>query len=458
MVKYNKVLLVEDDDGVREAARVTLELAGFDVTEMSNGMAAYDFVTPNWSGIVVSDVRMPGMDGLELLSRLKHSCPDVPVILVTGHGDITMAVKAVRAGAYDFIEKPVSPELLIDVVRRALQTHQLMLENRELRDLLVERGSLEGRVIGSAPSMVALRQLVQNLAQTDVDILINGETGTGKEMVARALHDFGNRADGQFVALNCGALPETVIESELFGHEAGAFTGANKRRIGKIEFSAGGTLFLDEIESMPLHLQVKLLRVLQERSIERLGGNETLPVDIRIVAATKCDLLEAAKRGEFREDFYYRIGVAQIDLPPLRDRLGDIPILFAHFVQQASERLRKDAPAIEPQHIANLTARSWEGNVRELRNVAERFVLGISRQLTADMPDVMDGKAAMPSGVSSLDEQLALFEKRLIEAALERHQGRVSETASELGVPRKKLYLRMKRFDIDKSDFKLQAV
>ncbi|WP_417433173.1 sigma-54-dependent transcriptional regulator [Kiloniella sp.] len=450
MMVCKRVLLVEDEKDVREAAKVTLELEGFDVTEASSGDAAIAFLDDEWKGVIVTDVRMPGMNGMELLSKLKKRYPDLPVILVTGHGDVSMALSAVRSGAYDFIEKPVAPELLIDVVQRAMQTQNLILENKDLRDRLASMSKLEGRIIGSCGSIVELRKLLHNLAEADVDVLIHGETGTGKELIARALHDFSERKSGQFVALNCGALPESVIESELFGHEAGAFTGATKRRIGKIEFSASGTLFLDEIESMPMHLQVKLLRVLQERVVERLGGNATIPVDIRVIAATKCDLLELSKQGEFRDDFYYRLSVAQIEIPPLRERINDIPILFSHFVQLASDRLNKEVPIIENRHMDDLISRKWEGNVRELRNVAERFVLGISRRLT----DVIQTSTNAPENGSSLDEQLAIYEQRIVESALARNNGRVAETAIELGIPRKKLYLRMKRFGIDKTNFK----
>ena len=279
-------------------------------------------------------------------------------------------------------------------------------------------------------------------------MLIEGETGTGKELVARCLHDFSDRRGKKFVALNCGALPETIIESELFGHEAGAFTGAVKRRVGKLEFAHGGTLFLDEIESMPVSLQVKLLRVLQERTIERLGGNETIPVDVRVVAAAKVDLLTEAEAGRFRKDLYYRLNVAKIPIPTLRERRDDIPLLFLHFVQKACQRFNRPVPEVPQAHFANLMARPWAGNVRELSNAAERYVLGLSDMQTDDGAADAEGLPAL-----SLDEQLDAYERQVLAAALRKNGGRISRTAESLGIPRKKLYLRMRRLDLRKEDF-----
>ncbi|WP_207062992.1 sigma-54 dependent transcriptional regulator [Motiliproteus sp. SC1-56] len=447
---FDRVILIEDEVDVREAARLTLELEGFRVAAFSRAEPALETIDADFPGVVISDVKMPGMDGLELLQRVCVKDRELPVILVTGHGDISMAIQAVRKGAYDFIEKPVAPERLVEEVKRALNTRRLVLENRGLKRQLAGRSSLESRVIGNSAGIIRLREMIRNVADADIDVLIHGETGTGKELVARALHDFSKRREGHFVALNCGALPETVIESELFGHEAGAFTGASKRRIGKIEYADGGTLFLDELESMPMHLQIKLLRVLQERSLERLGGNQSIPVNVRVVAATKSDLFEAAARGEFREDLYYRLNVALLQVPSLRERLDDVPLLFTWFVSQSAQRLEREAPALAPEQLSALLAHRWPGNVRELQHEAERFVLGIS-QLLAGAPNASTQSPEREPG--SLPEQMESFEKRLLTEALTRTRGRVTEAAERLGIPRKKLYLRLQKFGIDKERF-----
>ncbi|MBL6927694.1 MAG: sigma-54-dependent Fis family transcriptional regulator [Rhodospirillales bacterium] len=435
-----KVILIDDEKDVLLSSQQTLELEGITVLPFRAAEPALDTISRDWEGVILTDVKMPRMDGMELLRRVKEVDCDLPVILVTGHGDVPMALQAVRDGAYDFIEKPAPPEYLVEVVGRALETRRLVLENRALRQELATISGMDGRIVGGSDGIEGVRKTIANIADTGVDVLISGETGTGKELVARCLHEFSDRRDRQFVALNCGALPETIIESELFGHEAGAFTGAAKKRIGKMEFADGGTLFLDEIESMPFGLQVKLLRVLQERSIERLGGNETVPVDVRVVAATKVDLREAAGKGEFREDLYYRLNVANVDIPPLRERRADIPLLFQHFVQRACKKFGRALPQTQPAQMEELMARPWPGNVRELGNSAERYVLGLA--------DGNDQAAA-----KSLAERVGTFERQIIEETLRRNGGQITLSAGELGIPRKKLYLRMQKFGLSRKDF-----
>ena len=307
-----KVVLVDDDDMVRLSCRQTLELAGLDVEAFASAPEALARLSRDFPGIVVSDVRMPGLDGFGLLERLRLMDAELPVIHITGHGDVAMAVEAMREGAYDFLQKPFNTQVLVDVVRRALERRGLVLENRRLRRALDADGAIDRLLIGRSGRMAEIRRAVADLAPTDADILVVGETGTGKEQVARALHEASPRRRKPFVAVNCGAVPEAMFESEMFGHEAGAFTGAAKRRIGKFEHASGGTLLLDEIESMPLALQVKLLRVVQDRRLERLGGNEAVAVDCRIVAATKIDLIAAARAGRFREDLAYRLDVVSL--------------------------------------------------------------------------------------------------------------------------------------------------
>ena len=447
--KRGPVIFIDDDEEVRISGAQTLKLEGFEVIALDSAQAALEHISVTWPGIIVSDVKMPTMSGMDLLDRVTTIDQDLPVVLITGHGDISLAVEAIRAGAYDFIEKPADMERLIDTVHRALEKRTLVLENRMLRQRSGNLGNeIEGRIIGITPAMVTLRQITLDLADTDVDVLILGETGTGKELVARCLHDFGSRRKSRFVALNCGALPESVIESELFGHEAGAFTGATKQRIGKIEYAEGGTLFLDEVESMPPAIQVRLLRVLQERKIERLGGNDSIAVDIRVIAATKESLLDLSTDGSFREDLYYRLHVASLSLPPLRDRPEDIPLLFSLFVENASERFRRPLPELDDTMMRYLLAQSWAGNVRELRNVAERFVLGMP------VSGAHDSTPQNQKELGVLTDKVSAFERETIRAAMIRNAGRVGKTAEALGIPRKRLYLRMQKYGLDPDQFK----
>jgi len=443
-----QIILIDDEDEVRLSVAQTLELEGFSVTAFAEPEKALDHITANFAGIVVTDLKMPRMDGLAVLNYSMGLDVDLPVVIVTAHGDIPAAVQAMRDGAYDFMEKTENPERLVDIARRALEKRALVLENRDLRHALDSNSELERQIIGQTQCIENLRKLTLDLANMDVDVLLVGETGTGKEVAARCLHDFGGRRKKPFVALSCGALAESVIESELFGHEAGAFTGAHKRRIGKIEYAEGGTLFLDEIESMPQSVQVRLLRVLQERTLERVGGNEPIAVDVRVVAASKIDLRAAANDGSFREDLLYRLQVAQISLPPLRDRIEDAPLLFRHFTQLAAKRYRRPVPEISMDKVDELVAQLWPGNVRELRNSAERFVLGL------DDPDSPSQVKYDEDNVSNaLSSRLACFERTTIIAALKDHEGRIGETALALGLPRKTLYLRMQKYGLDRDDF-----
>src|SRR4051812_6846837 len=320
------VLLIEDDTAVRIGSVQALQLAGFTVESFESAERAVPHIRAGMPAVVVTDVKLPGMDGLGLLRCAADIEADLPVILVTGHGDVAMAVQAMRAGAYDFIEKPFPSELLVEVVARAAEKRQLTLEVSSLRNRLQHCVGIEAALLGRSPAMEQVRRTILDLADTSANVVINGETGTGKELVARSLHEHSSRRNGRFVAVNCGGLPEQLFESEIFGHELGAFTGANKRRIGKFEWANGGTMFLDEVESLPMSLQVKLLRVLQERKVERLGSNELIPLDCRVIAASQEDIGELVKRQRFRSDLYYRLNVAVIELPPLRERREDIPI------------------------------------------------------------------------------------------------------------------------------------
>ncbi|WAF85605.1 two-component system response regulator DctD [Metapseudomonas otitidis] len=436
-----QVLLIDDDPHLRQALSQTLDLAGLKVASLGDAKGVADALDPDWPGVVVSDIRMPGIDGLELLRQLHARDPQLPVLLITGHGDVPLAVQAMRAGAYDFLEKPFASDDLLDSVRRALDLRRLVLENRSLRLALSDRQQLSARIIGQSAASQRLRDQVGALAATQADVLILGETGAGKEVVARALHDLSSRRDGPFVAINAGALAESVVESELFGHEQGAFTGATKRRIGKFEYANGGTLFLDEIESMSPDVQVKLLRLLQERVVERLGANQLIPLDIRIIAATKEDLRQAADQGRFRADLYYRLNVASLRIPPLRERGEDILLLFRHFAEAASARHGGQPRPLDAGQRATLLAHNWPGNVRELQNAAERFALGLDLALDNSAPEV-------PLSGGGLSEQVEAFEKALIQAELANPHSSMRSLAEALGLPRKTLSDKLRKHNL----------
>ncbi|HET9642420.1 MAG TPA: sigma-54 dependent transcriptional regulator [Burkholderiaceae bacterium] len=442
------VIFVEDDEDVLAGSAQALELGGFEVMPFRSVEAARSHVAAGLPLVVVCDVRLPGTSGTDWAKELRRVDADLPVILVTGHGDISMAVQAMRDGAYDFIEKPCSSERLASVVRRAAEKRRLVLEVLSLRAQLEARQGIQATLIGRSMQMERVRDLVKTLCEAPADVIIYGETGTGKDLVARCLHDHSDRRRGRFVPVNCGGLPESLVDSEIFGHEAGSFTGATRRRIGKFEYANGGTLFLDEIESMPLGVQVKLLRALQERSIERVGSNEAVQVDCRVIAASKEDLRAASEQKRFRADLYYRLGVAFIELPPVRERREDIPLLFEHFTLQAARRYGRPAPIVEDTTLSALMAHSWPGNVRELRNVADRFVLGL---LGADGSGLKlgQGEHGMP-----LPEQLEHIERALITDVLRKHHGEVTSCAHTLGVPKQTLYDKMRRLRIDAAEFR----
>jgi len=443
------IFFIDDEQDLRLANEQTLQLAGFDVRLFEKAEEALPLLSRDWPGVVISDIRLPGMNGSRLQQRIRDMDADLPVILITGHGDISMAVEAMQNGAYDFIEKPFSAERLVESVRRALEKRRLTLENRHLKTELGSQNALGPRIIGKTPVMQDLRDTINRLADTSADILLMGETGTGKELVARSLHEQSPRRDKNFVAINCGAIPENLIESELFGHEKGAFTGAETARIGKFEYAQSGTVFLDEIESMPLSTQVRLLRVLQERSLERLGSNDSIELDIRIIAASKIDLKAASERNEFRQDLYYRLNVVTLELPPLRERREDIPMLFQHFLLVAAARYAKEAPAIPADASQTLMRFNWPGNVRELRNAAERFVLLGDGCLQLD-----DNATLLPCAPMTLPEQVEAFERSLIEQALSESSGIIKDTMQVLGLPRKTLYDKMQKYGLDKRVYK----
>jgi len=436
MSKAFKVLIVEDDPNVRLGCEQAMELADIVVEGVESAEEAKLRIVAAPPGVVVTDMRLPGVDGLQLLRWLHERDAALPVIMITGHGDVTLAVEAMRSGAYDFIPKPFSSEHLVEVVGRALEKRALTQEIETLRRRLEHRDGIESTMIGRSPQIDEVRRRVLDVAGSSVDVLIRGETGTGKELVARCLHEHSARRGENFVALNCGGIPDTLLDSELFGHEAGAFTGAHKRRIGKIEYAGQGSFFLDEVESMPMLMQVKLLRVLQERELERLGSNQMIPVACRVIAATKDDLAQLAQRGTFRADLYYRLNVATIDLPPLRERREDIPMLFEHFVLLAAKRHERPVPLIPPEVLRDLMALPWPGNVRELRNAADCFVLGLNKAA---------GAASLAAGSQPLADAVDSFERALIAAELQRHNGSLARSSEALKIAKTTLHDKIRK-------------
>jgi two-component system C4-dicarboxylate transport response regulator DctD len=443
-----KVIVVEDDNDFRHALVQSFNLHGFDVVEFSNASEALSIINVRDNAVIVSDISMPGMDGLSFLKRVLEIDAAFPVIMITGHGTVDTAVEAMRLGAYDFVEKPFAFERLREDVRRALEKRRLVLENRELRQHVDNLPSISQTIVGTSEAISVLRQSIQSAAEVDVDVLVHGETGVGKELVARALHDFSDRADAPFVALNCGAIPKDMIEAELFGHSAGAFTGAAKKRIGKLVYANGGTVFLDEIESMSADLQVKLLRVIEDRKVQPLGSNDEIPINIRFVAATKVNLLELSDQQKFRQDLYYRLNVCAIIVPALRERLSDIPELIHHFQRQAQTKYRKAPQAISQDVIASFLDYDWPGNVRELRNEVDRLSLGFG------VSDAVKSTIQVPISVSSqsgsLNEFVEQSEARFIRSVLEKNNWSITNTFKELGVSRKTLHNKMQRYQIKK--------
>ncbi|MFB2552000.1 sigma-54-dependent transcriptional regulator [Ensifer soli] len=437
-----RILLIDDEEELRRSTAQALELFDLTVETFSAAEPVLERVGYGFDGVVVSDIRMPGMDGMTLLQRVRELDAEIPVILVTGHGEVQLAVKAMREGVYDFIEKPFSVQHLAGIVRRAMDRRSLVLENRRLRAVAGKRDDIEARLPGRTQVMVDLRYRLRAIGATDADTLVIGDTGVGKEVVARALHDISARSSRPLIAINCAALPETLIESELFGHEAGAFPGALRPRYGKFEHGRGGTILLDEIGSMPFDLQAKFLRVAQERVITRLGSNEQVPLDVRFIATSKADLAGEVAAGRFRADLFYRLNVATLHVPALSQRRADIPLLFLQLVREAAARYGRDDVAVPPETLAGIAERDWPGNVRELRNAADRYVLGL---------DIGDGAVpAAETGTARLADRVAAYERRIIAGTIAAHGGSLRPVYESLGISRKTLYEKMQKYGLDR--------
>ncbi len=453
----SRILVVDDDRAVRSALRLNLGRNGYDVTLAADGTAALAAMETADFDLVLTDVKMPGMSGHDLLAHVQARSPDLPVVMMTGHGDVEDAVDAMRAGAADYVIKPVSRDELLLVLQRAQRSHALEVENAQLRAELAGRPGFEG-VIGQTPAMQTVFTLIDAVASSDALVLLTGPTGTGKELLARALHTRSHRAQQPFVAVNCAALPEGLLESELFGHEKGAFTGAIRQHLGKFEQADGGTLFLDEIGEIPHATQVRLLRVLESAELQRVGGRQTLSVNVRVVAATNRDLRNEVLEGRFREDLYYRLNVFHIPVPPLRDRKDDIPLLAEHFLAKFATRHRRTTRQISAASLRALSHHDWPGNVRELEHVIERATILCSGPVLEDVhlpnsPAIADPKPAGPPPAAlplsgTLPEALEALERSLVVAALRAEKGVQARAARRLGVSRSNLNYRIQKLGI----------
>jgi len=440
----NLAILVDDEQYVRESTCQTLELQNIDVVSFARANRAIAHITREFSGVVISDIRMPDMDGIELLKAIQNIDIEIPVILITGHGDIPQAVQATQLGAYDYIEKPFSPKHLTKIIKKANQLRQLALEKRSLQEDLAIGDPLELILLGRSTLMENLREKIQALACSDINVLVSGETGTGKELVARTIHEQSNRSAGPFITVNLSAMPELSLESELFGHESGAFSGAIRARFGRLEHAKNGTLFLDKIESVPLNIQTKILRVIEQKSFWRLGSSERVPLEARIIASSNVGLEKLVDRGEFRKDLLYRISVINLLIPPLRERKEDIPRLFQHLVSLSARTLSKECPSVDSKTLSALIAEEWSGNVRELRNAADRYVMGFSITPTEEEY----------SSKMTLADRLLQSEKSVIAQALTGNSGDLKKTYESLGISRKTLYEKMHRHNLNKDYFK----
>jgi len=451
------ILLVEDKESLRRVLRLTLEHAGYSVTEAADAREAINEIGRVPHKIVLTDLRMPNGSGLDVLRASKNADNDVPVIVMTAYGSIDEAVQAMKDGAHDFLQKPVDSNHLLLLVERALEQSRLRTENLLLREEWSKRYGFP-RIIGESEAIKRAVGETQRVAQTEATVLLLGESGTGKELFARAVHHLSNRRDKPFVAINCAAIPETLIENELFGHERGAFTGAGERRLGKFELASGGTVFLDEIGELPLAVQGKLLRAIEEKSIDRIGGKASIPVDVRIVAATNKDLRAAVDNGEFRGDLFFRLAVFPIEIPPLRERDDDVVLLARSFAAQLGKELRGREVTLSETSIAALHTHNWPGNVRELENAIERAcILSDDAQLEPrDLglinEEVRDAKAFGfdISGTlnEAADRAVKMIERQKIRDSLAAHDGNKTRAAETLGVSYKTLLTKIKDYNL----------
>lgn len=454
------ILVVDDEEAIRTSLRSILEDEGYEVSVAANGVEALKIYGTDPPDLMILDIWMPEMDGLETLRRVKEFVPATQIMMISGHGSIETAVKAIKLGAYDYIEKPLSLENVTFRVKQALEQFRLAQENRSLRTKVQQKFEL----VGQSPAMQRLRELIETAGPTNSRVLIGGENGTGKELVARAIHSHSTRSDHPFVAVNCAAIPETLIESELFGHEKGSFTGATSMKRGQFEQADGGTLFLDEIGDMSLSTQAKVLRALQEQQFTRVGGTKLMKVDVRVLAASNKELEKEIGKGHFREDLYYRLNVVPIVVPPLRERQEDIPALVRHFMKTHVEEQGLRIKEVSPEAMAIFQQYEWPGNIRELRNLIERLMIMVpgfvidASQATLSLQGRTVGvvpvgnHAANPllsKSYDSLRDARNAFEKEYISRKLREHHWNISRTADDLKIERSHLHRKIKLLDVE---------
>jgi len=452
------ILITDDEKSIRNALREILEFEDYRILEAENGETALDIISEQPVDLIILDIKMKGMDGMEVLSRLKENQSEVPVIMISGHGTIKIAVEATKLGAYDFLEKPPDLNRLLISVRNALKNHALQRENRQIRTQLTEAYE----IIGESPAIKHIKSVVEKVANSNSRVLITGENGTGKELIARALHSNSRRITGKFVDVNCAAIPAELLESELFGHEKGAFTGATKQRIGKFEQADGGTLFLDEIGDMSPDSQAKVLRALQENEIVRVGGNESIPVDVRVISATNKDLQAEIEEGNFREDLFHRLNVIPVHLPPLRERREDIALLTNSFLEKLSEKeIFYSGKFFSEEAIEALKNQDWPGNIRELQNAIERLLLlSPEDEITAgDVEQFVTRKRSSRKQLERLVDEIESFhvfkeesEKLFLIKKLEKYDWNISATADAIQIQRSHMYNKIKKYDMEKGD------
>ncbi len=452
-----RILIAEDEKTQRELLEGFLKKEGFSVETASDGKQALEKIGTDFFDIAFLDYKMPELDGLQTLREIRKRFPDLPVVMMTAYGTVETAVTSMKEGALDYLTKPIDLDELLIIIRKVLERSTLIRENRQLKAQLRERYAFPNIISGS-PKMEEVMGLVARVAPSQATVLIRGESGTGKELIANAIHYASPRSDKPLIKVNCSAIPETLLESELFGHERGAFTGAVQKRIGRFEEAEGGTIFLDEIGDLPPSTQVKLLRTLQEREFQRLGSNLTLKSDVRIIAATHRNLEEAMQKGLFREDLYYRLNVITIHLPPLRERKEDLPLLIDHFLKKYSELNRKTIRDLSKEARTLLMRHSYPGNVRELENLIERAVVLCRGEVitTQDLPfhlqeGTSEGQREMPQRTKTLPESLEEIERELILRALHQHQGVQTRAAESLGISERVLRYKMKKYRITQS-------
>lgn len=447
------ILIIDDEKNIREGLGTALELEGYDVKLAENGEVGLKLIEKGDVDLVITDLRMPGISGEEVIAKVAGESPGIPVIVLTGHGSIDSAVTAMRNGAYDFLTKPLNLDRLILIVKRALAGRELEIRHSTLKEELDAKTSFES-IIGKSAEMLRIFEVVRKAANSKASVLITGESGTGKELIANALHNLSNRRDKPFVKVHCAALSESLLESELFGHEKGAFTGAVARKRGRFELANTGSIFLDEIGEIDQNVQIKILRVLQDRRFERVGGEETLEVDVRIIAATNRDLLQEIAEHRFREDLFYRLNVVHIQVPPLRERKDDIPLLVASFLEEFAKENNKKITGIDARARSALYKYNWPGNIRQLRNCIESAVVMCSgSEITLeDLPPSVSGASdtdmiSIPVGIT-----LAEAEKILIQQNLAVNKGNKSKTADILGIGRKTLHRKIDEYNLEVGD------